>query len=136
MRLNQPKAIEMTANQGVNVRLFPRTDQNNICWCAKSKYSLLLQPDATPMFFNENWIQISADGVESYVGWVIDWALDTTEDVSSLSVVRPGDTTTYGPMQAFYFTSGIGDAQCNEAPDSGMLIQTPQGVGLVNFRIK
>jgi hypothetical protein len=32
-------------------------------------------------------------------------------------------------MQAFYFRSGIADAQCEEAPDSGLLIQTPEGAG-------
>ena len=30
-------------------------------------------------------------------------------------------------MQAFYFRSGIGDAPCAEAPNSGILIQTPEG---------
>lgn len=38
------------------------------------------------------------------------------------------------PMQAFYFTSGIGDAACTEAPQSGLMIQTPDGVGEVMFR--
>jgi hypothetical protein len=37
-------------------------------------------------------------------------------------------------MQAFYFTSGIGDAPCAEAPDSGILIQTPKGVGEIRLR--
>ena len=37
------------------------------------------------------------------------------------------------PMQAFYLTTGIGDSRCVEAPPSGMLVQTPQGVGAVNF---
>jgi hypothetical protein len=41
----------------------------------------------------------------------------------------------YAPMQAFYFTSGIGDAPCAEAPDSGILIQTPQGVGSINLLV-
>lgn len=34
----------------------------------------------------------------------------------------------FTPMQAFYFHSGIGDAGCEEAPESGLLIQTPDGV--------
>ena len=40
----------------------------------------------------------------------------------------------YNPMQAFYFQSGV-DAMCPAAPDSGMLIQTPEGVGEVTFLI-
>jgi hypothetical protein len=37
-------------------------------------------------------------------------------------------------MQAFYFTTGVGDAPCAEAPDSGILIQTPKGVGEIRLR--
>ncbi len=44
-----------------------------------------------------------------------------------------GEGSTMSPMQAFYFTSGIGDAQCQEAPDSGLLIQTPEGAVDVEF---
>lgn len=39
------------------------------------------------------------------------------------------------PMQAFYFRAGVGDAPCAEAPDSGILIQTPQGAGLIDLRV-
>ena len=38
------------------------------------------------------------------------------------------DESGFTPMQAFYFRSGIGDADCDEAPESGLLIQTPEGV--------
>lgn len=41
----------------------------------------------------------------------------------------------FTPMQAFYLTTGIGDAGCSEAPDSGMLVQTPKGVGEIAFNI-
>jgi hypothetical protein len=37
------------------------------------------------------------------------------------------------PMQAFYFRSGVGDSPCAEAPESGILIQTPEGVGEVEI---
>jgi len=38
------------------------------------------------------------------------------------------DKSEFTPMQAFYFQSGVGDAGCEEAPESGLLIQTPEGV--------
>jgi len=41
----------------------------------------------------------------------------------------------FGPMQAFYFSSGIGDSACNEAPNSGILVQTPEGVAEVNLNV-
>ncbi|MFW5709292.1 MAG: hypothetical protein ACOCX5_03625 [Chloroflexota bacterium] len=37
------------------------------------------------------------------------------------------------PMQSFYLTTGIGDARCREAPESGVLVQTPEGVGQINL---
>ncbi len=37
------------------------------------------------------------------------------------------------PMQAFYLRTGIGDAACEEAPESGLLVQTPDGVDSVSF---
>lgn len=37
------------------------------------------------------------------------------------------------PMQAFYFKTGVNDAPCAEAPDSGILIQTPEGAGKINL---
>ncbi len=39
------------------------------------------------------------------------------------------------PMQAFYLRSGVGDADCQQAPESGVLIQTPHGVKSVSFNI-
>jgi hypothetical protein len=38
-------------------------------------------------------------------------------------------------VQAFYIQTGIGDAPCPEAPDSGLLVQTPQGSREVVFRL-
>lgn len=39
-----------------------------------------------------------------------------------VSIQNDGDA-----MESFYFQTGIGDAPCAEAPDSGILIQTPEG---------
>ncbi len=39
------------------------------------------------------------------------------------------------PMQAFYFRSGIGDAPCAAAPESGIVLQTPEGAGQVHFTV-
>lgn len=39
------------------------------------------------------------------------------------------------PMQAFFLRTGIGDSACEEAPDSGVLVQTPEGVESVVFNV-
>lgn len=53
-------------------------------------------------------------------------------DVEITSAVAVGNIEA-APMQAFYLTTGIGDAACAEAPESGMLVQTPEGAGEVAF---
>ncbi len=56
----------------------------------------------------------------------------TLENATTQEQVENGE---FSPMQAFYLTTGIGDAGCSEAPESGMLVQTPQGVGEVTFNV-
>ncbi len=84
-----------------------------------------------------DWIRVElADSLAT--GWVFADLLTIDGDVTTLDVVEAGVATTetqFGPMQSFYFQSGIGDAQCNEAPDSGMIIQTPEGRVTVDLRI-
>jgi hypothetical protein len=50
-------------------------------------------------------------------------------DVEIENAVDDGDSR--NPMQAFRFQTGIGDSVCSNAPDSGILIQTPEGAGRV-----
>jgi hypothetical protein len=38
-------------------------------------------------------------------------------------------------MQAFSLRTGVGDSLCDEAPDSGLVVQTPEGVGEVTFNV-
>jgi hypothetical protein len=38
-------------------------------------------------------------------------------------------------MNAFYLRTGVNDAACEEAPESGLLIQTPEGASEVTFSI-
>lgn len=56
-------------------------------------------------------------------------------DVEITNAVDPGAETEYNPMQAFYLKTSTGDAQCAEAPESGMLVQTPEGAGQVAFNV-
>ncbi len=55
-------------------------------------------------------------------------------DVEIDNAVAPEDTTQH-PMQAFYLRTGANDAPCDEAPESGLLVQTPEGVEEVSFNI-
>jgi hypothetical protein len=56
-------------------------------------------------------------------------------DVTLENRVPPDNPEHYTPMQTFYLRTGIGDAACEEAPESGLLVQTPAGVGEVAFNV-
>ncbi len=69
-------------------------------------------------------------------GWVM--SMMVSGDLGVLPVMDMSGALVdalYGPMQAFYFTTGMGDAPCAAAPESGLLIQTPEGAGSVRLRI-
>jgi hypothetical protein len=70
--------------------------------------------------------------------------LSDEEAVAAVDVVLFGnveianaadESADLAPMQAFVFQSGVEDRLCDEAPDSGILIQTPQGVGEITFLV-
>jgi hypothetical protein len=56
-------------------------------------------------------------------------------DVELTSAVTEENSDEYTPMQAFYLATGLGDSQCAEAPESGLVVQTPDGVGEVAFNV-
>ena len=64
-------------------------------------------------------------------GWVATELLRSAYDLSLLPVMAADDaapTLLYAPMQAFRFRSAFEDASCLGAPDSGLLLQAPDGV--------
>jgi hypothetical protein len=56
-------------------------------------------------------------------------------DVEITNAVTPDTEDHFTPMQAFLLRTGIEDAQCAEAPSSGVLVQTPEGVSEVAFNV-
>ena len=52
----------------------------------------------------------------------------------NVTMLLLGETSFANDNGAYYFTSGIGQPGCNQAPN-GMLIQTPDGIGEVNFTV-
>ncbi|MBZ0283026.1 MAG: hypothetical protein K8L97_19975 [Anaerolineae bacterium] len=74
------------------------------------------------------------------VGWVPEMMVQVEGDTNILPVIdllsgesASASAPTLNPMQAFYFKTGANDAPCEEAPDSGILIQTPEGAGQVEL---
>jgi hypothetical protein len=126
----EPITLEVTSTGNINVRSGPSTNDGRISELADGEIVVAdgRNPDST-------WLRIQLpDGTP---GWVSADLVTFEGDVSLLNVVDPLalPLPPLTPMQAFYFKSGIGDAPCEEAPDSGILIQTPEGAGQISLTV-
>lgn len=75
-----------------------------------------------------DWLRVVNDDT---AGWMFYNLIDLpAADAQNLPVV---DDTVRTPMQSFYFSTGLGNADCQQAPDA-VLLQSPQGVQ-VNMEI-
>lgn len=78
---------------------------------------------------DNTWLRIQMvdkEGKPSGIGWLPVKMVKATGQEDKLDVIDPA-APVYGPMQAFYFRTGIGPQACQEAPRNGVLIQTPKG---------
>jgi hypothetical protein len=116
--------LPVTATGGVNVRLRPSTDASVILALRNGQEVI-----ATGRLPDSSWIRIRLD--DASVGWV---SADFLNGDLRRLLTAESSVSAFAPMQAFYFTTGVGDAPCAEAPDSGILIQTPKGVGEIRLR--
>lgn len=124
---NAPE-VSMTTTANVNVRLRASTDTNNIMTSLHSGQTVI----ATGRLADNSWVRIKVEDDARGLGWV---SADFVEgDLNALAAVEP-DAPSWGPMQSFYFQTGVGDRPCAEAPDSGILIQTPEGSGKVTLNV-
>jgi LysM repeat protein len=70
---------------------------------------------------NAEWVRVIVD---EEVGWIAATDLEASDALASLPDVG---STTRTPMQAFYFTTGIGQSECNQA-ESTIAVQSPEGI--------
>jgi hypothetical protein len=121
-------SLQLTANGNVEVYGSPSEESEPIATLADGD-------PATALARSEDttWLLIMMlDGRE---GWVLADQVRADDSFSLLDMIDAASafTAAFKPMQAFYFETGLGDAPCTEAPDSGILVQTPEGGGEVNF---
>jgi hypothetical protein len=120
--------LSVSAKQAVNVREEP-SKTGKVAGALQANTELV----ADGITEDGAWLRVHA-GDNSLQGWVSSSIVTTTGDLKTLAVVK-ADAPRYSPMQAFYFKSGKKDAPCEQAPDSGILIQTPQGAGKITLNV-
>ncbi|HYO89607.1 MAG TPA: hypothetical protein VER79_13235, partial [Candidatus Limnocylindrales bacterium] len=97
------------------------------------------QADAATVFFVDAGQSLLADAksedsafvrvtLGDQFGWMAASALQPDAAIDALPVYTPG--TSFSPMQAFYLRTGIGGAQCTQAP-SALVVQGPE-----NFNVQ
>ncbi len=121
---DQVVEVPVTATSGVNVRLRPSTN-GSVLQALKRGQTIT----AVGRLSDGSWIRVRLD--DNSFGWVA--ASFLNGDLNSLLTTEAG-APAFGPMQAFTFTTGVGDRPCSQVPDSGILIQTPKGAGTVQLR--
>ena len=95
---------------GSNVRSRPTTNANVI-----ASYPAGQPLTITALNEARDWYELlMPDGSR---GWIYA-NLVRTNDAAGLAALPVGDRARYGPMQAFYFTTGLGGPECNEAPNA------------------
>lgn len=92
--------------------------------------SLKLQPmDESTNTWGVVMMKLQADIPDTLPGQNVTFILFGDVEIDNAS------TDDQTPMQAFTLQTGVGDAGCDEAPESGVMIQTPDGVESVTFNV-
>jgi hypothetical protein len=77
-------------------------------------------------------MRLQANIPDTLPGQNVTFVLFGDVQISDASADVEGD---FSPMQAFYLQSGIGDSPCTDAPDSGVMVQTPEGVAEISVNV-
>ena len=121
--------LEVTAKSNSNVRSGPSPSYRVIGSLSGGDTAT-----ATGRSQDNQWLRIQFSNSETQ-GWVSAASVTAAGDISQLSAISASEAeVAYKPMQAFYFQTGVGATKCAEAPQNGILVQTPSGVGTVNLR--
>ncbi|MEL6306835.1 MAG: SH3 domain-containing protein [Chloroflexota bacterium] len=122
----QSEQVTLNAERNVNLRTRPDRTSAIIETLASGS-----EVTATGRTEDNQWLRVQA---EEQTAWIFMPVLTDTTQTDSLPIVEAG-TLQYGPMQSFYLLPGIGRLDCGEIPTSGMLVQTPEGVGEINLLV-
>lgn len=124
-----PVAVNVTVANTINIRLTPTTGAPIVATLAPGT-----TVTARARLADSSWLQIEVPETGE-VGWVYAALVSAPADELAGLNVATSSAPYYGPMQAFYFSSGTESPVCDEMPPDGLLIQTPEGVAEVSLLI-
>ena len=120
--------VQARASQNVNVRAYPALDSLVIGTIASDQTVMALE-----RVEDSAWLRVQMPGSDQ-TGWVFSELMTIVDDIQKLNVTY-SPSRYFEPMQAFYFRSGSDNPDFTAVPNSGLLIQTPEGVGEVQLLI-
>lgn len=121
-------AVKVTASQGANLRATPNTDSRIIAQLALSR-----ELQVIGRYRGGGWLLIYA--TPELRGWISESVVsEPLGDLHALNsdVIAP---PLWLPWHRFDFRSGMGDAPCADAPESGILLQTVKFISPRHFVI-
>ncbi|MBL8165461.1 MAG: SH3 domain-containing protein [Anaerolineae bacterium] len=120
--------VSVAVNSFVNVRRLPNAQAGAVGVLSPGQ-----TVTAVERLADTSWLRVETPEL-SEPGWVLASLLEGEGDLSMLRVAEPTQPG-YRPMQAFYFQSSSDAPACDEMPQDGLLIQTPEGVGEIRLWI-
>ena len=120
--------LEVTANTYANVRRRPTVD-DFVLTALRPAQAVV----ADGRLEDGSWVRIQLPETGE-TGWVSASLVQADESLETLAVV-PAGSTHYTPFQAFFLRTGAADAPCTAVPQSGIMIQTPEGVAEIRLTI-
>ncbi len=130
VRPNTHAEVQVSAQQSIHVRQRPALTAGVISTLAPRQ-----TVTAVERLIDSSWLRVML--LESgQTGWVASSLVSSSVDLSSLNPTFNDSFYVQEPMQAFYFSSAVNDQTTfSGIPVNGLIIQTPHGVGEVQFLI-
>jgi hypothetical protein len=119
--------LSLTNSTDLPIHVLPTADSSVLNTLSESESIL-----ATGRLDDDSWVRVQLDS--GVTGWLARESLPPRVSLETLDIVE-ADSRYYEPMQAIFFRSNDSGRTCADIPDSGLLIQTAEGVGQVRMTI-
>lgn len=129
--VREPVLMNIVVNASGNANVRRQPDSTSFVMASIASGTVL---QANGRSEDGSWISVGIPDTEGEKGWVSRDLIESAGDLSELNVLQ-SHLNQYGPMQAFYLRSGDQQSTCAEAPNDGLLVQTPEGVAEVRLWI-